>query len=228
MKKMMAAVLAVLMLGLLTGCAKKQEEPNGIVESVVAGYEMINQSGDNRIQVANGEDQSSVSVIQVDMLSETGTLMRPYIFVELGVDFYKIEHSEKDFTGVFFHSMNLLEQMQESETHREIAQLMNDALLPQDVEADKAGFMNMGYVPDPQRKCEIIFTGMTNTGEGKPIRDEVYAFCRFPMMDEGRTPMIMNALVADQNAVYAIAQKVHQAGALPKGVEEWMLRKLGM
>jgi hypothetical protein len=48
------------------------------------------------------------------------------------------------------------------------------------------------------------------------------------MMDASKTPMIMNVLVADQNAVYAIAQKVHQVGALPKGVEAWMLRKLGL
>jgi len=228
MKKMMAVVLAVLMLGLLTGCTKKPQEPNGIVESVAAGYETIDQSGENRIRVAGGEDQSSVNVIQVDLTSATGTLMRPYIFVELGVDFYKIEHSEQDFSNIFFHTMNLLDQMQQSEEYSGIAKRMDETLLPQEVDVSKAGFMNMGYVPDPQQKCEIIFTGMTDTGEGNPIRDEVYAFVRFPMMDANNTPMIMNALVADQGAVYAIAQKVHQAGVLPKGVEAWMQRKLGL
>ncbi|MBE5799938.1 MAG: hypothetical protein E7321_08320 [Clostridiales bacterium] len=225
MKKMMAAVLAVLMLCLLTGCAKKQEEPNGIMDAVGAGYEMIDQSGGNVVRVQNGENQNFV--IQVDLLSETGTMVRPYIFVELGIDFYKIEHSEADFSSVFMHTMDLLAQMQQSEEHREITQICDKAKLPEGVSQNEIGFMNLGYVPDPQQRCEIIFTGMSNTGEGIPIRDEVYAFCRFAMMD-GNTPMIMNALVADQNAVYAIAQKVHQAGKLPGGVEEWMLRKLGL
>lgn len=226
MKKWMAAALAVCMLFLLTGCTSKPEEPNGIMEAVGAGYETIDQTGENSIRVANGENQNSV--IQVDLLSETGTLMRPYIFVELGVDFYKIEHSEQDFGGIFMHTMELLSQMQQSEEHQAVTKLMDEEKLPEGVVASEAGFMNLGYVPDPQQKCEIIFTGMTNTGEGIPIRDEVYAFCRFPMKDGNNTVMIMNALVADQNAVYAIAQKVHQTGRLPKGVEEWMLRKLGL
>lgn len=226
MKKYMAAVLMVLMLCLLSGCAKKQEEPNGIMDAVGAGYETIDQSGDNSVRVANGENQTTV--IQVDLISPVGTLMRPYIFVEPGVDFYKIEHSENDFSGVFAHTMNLLSQMQQSQEHQAATDLMDESKLPEGVDAAQAGFMNMGYVPDPQQRCEIIFTGMTNTGEGIPLRDEVYAFCRFAMLDGNKTPMIMNALVADQNAVYAIAQKVHQAGRLPKGVEEWMLRKLGL
>ena len=124
--------------------------------------------------------------------------------------------------------MDMLGQMQQSEEHRDKTKLMDETKLPEGVDPQKAGFMNMGYVADPQRKCEIIFTGMTDTGEGIPLRDEVYAFCRLPMLDASNTPMIMNVLVADQNAVYAIAQKVHQSGVLPKGVEEWMLRKLGL
>lgn len=226
MKKWMAAALAVCMLFWLMGCAQKPQEPNGIMEAVGAGYETIDQSGGNSIQVQSGENQ--VNVIQVDLLSETGTLMRPYIFVEPNVDFYKIEHSEKDFGGIFLHTMELLGQMQQSEDHKAITDLMDETKLPDGVDAAQAGFMNMGYVPDPQQKCEILFAGMTNTGEGIPLRDEVYAFCRFAMRDGNNTPMIMNALVADQNAVYAIAQKVHQAGVLPKDVEEWMLRKLGL
>ena len=95
MKKILAAAMAVFALFILTGCTRKPQEPNGIVEAVGAGYETVDQSGENRIQVASGE--SRVGVIQVDLLSETGTLMRPYIFVEPGVDFYKIEHSEADF-----------------------------------------------------------------------------------------------------------------------------------
>ncbi len=226
MKKLMAAALAVCVLFLLSGCASKPQEPNGIIEAVTAGYETIDQSQGNVVRVGNGETANSV--IQVDLISQTGTLMRPYIFVELGVDFYKIEHSEQDFGNVFMHTMNMLGQMQQSEEHKAITKLMDEEKLPEGVDRAKAGFMNLGYVPDPQQKCEIIFTGMTNTGEGIPIRDEVYAFCRFAMLDNNKTPMIMNALIADQNAVYAIAQKVHQAGCLPKGVEEWMLRKLGM
>lgn len=226
MKKILAAAMAVFALFILTGCTRKPQEPNGIVEAVGAGYETVDQSGENRIQVASGE--SRVGVIQVDLLSETGTLMRPYIFVEPGVDFYKIEHSEADFGNLFMGTMDMLSQMQQSEGHRDKTKLMDETKLPEGVDPQKAGFMNMGYVADPQRKCEIIFTGMTDTGEGIPLRDEVYAFCRLPMLDASNTPMIMNVLVADQNAVYAIAQKVHQSGVLPKGVEEWMLRKLGL
>ena len=225
MRKYFAAALMVLMLCMLTGCAKKQE-PNGIIEAVTAGYETINQSDENWIRV--GSDENTNNIIRVDLVSQPGTLMRPYIFVEQGVDFYKIEHSEKDFSNIFLYTMNVLGQMQESEDHKAKADWMDEEKLPQGVEASSSGFMNMGYVPDPQQKCEIIFTGMTNTGEGIPLRDEVYVFCRFAMMNNNQMPMIMNALVADQNAVYAIAQKVHQAGRLPKGVEEWMLRKLGL
>lgn len=226
MRKYMAAALAVLMLCLLTGCAKKEEPNNGIMDAVGAGYETIDQSGSNSIRVANGENQNSV--IQVDLLSDTGTLVRPYIFVEIGVDFYRIEHSEEDFSSVFAHTMNLLSQMQQSEEHKMLTALFDEGKVPEGMAASQIGFMNLGYVPDPQQRCEIIFTGMTNTGEGNPIRDEVYAFCRFAMLNADNTPMIMNALVADQSAVYAIAQKVHQAGRLPSGVEAWMLRKLGL
>lgn len=225
MKKILAAAMAALALFILTGCARKPQEPNGIVEAVGAGYQTVNQSGENRIQVASGENQ--VGIIQVDLLSETGTLMRPYIFAEPGVDFYKVEHSEAAFGNLFMGTMDLLGQMQQSEEHREKTKLMDETKLPEGVDPAKAGFMNMGYVPDPQQKCEIIFTGMTDTGDAIPLRDEVYAFCRLPMKDASNTPMIMNVLVADQNAVYAIAQKVHQAGVLPAGVEAWMLRKLG-
>ena len=225
MKKILAAAMAVLALFILTGCTRRPQEPNGIVEAVGAGYETVNQSSENRIQVASGENR--VGVIQVDLLSETGTLMRPYIFVEPGVDFYKIEHSEADFASIFMNTMDMLGQMQQSEQHKDKTKLMDESKLPEGVDPEMAGFMNMGYVADPQRKCEIIFTGMTDTGEEIPLRDEVYAFCRLPMMDASQTPMIMNVLVADQSAVYAIAQKVHQSGRLPKGVEEWMLRKLG-
>ena len=225
MKKILAAAMAVLALFILTGCTRKPQEPNGIVEAVGAGYETVNQSGENRIQVASGENR--VGVIQVDLLSETGTLMRPYIFVEPGVDFYKIEHSEVDFASIFMNTMDMLGQMQQSEQHKDKTKLMDESKLPEGVDPEMAGFMNMGYVADPQQKCEIIFTGMTDTGEEIPLRDEVYAFCRLPMMDASQTPLIMNVLVADQSAVYAIAQKVHQSGRLPKGVEEWMLRKLG-
>lgn len=226
MKRVLAAAMAVFALFILTGCTQKPQEPNGIVEAVGAGYETVDQSGENRIQVASGENQ--VGVIQVDMISQPGTLMRPYIFVEPGVDFYKIEHSEQDFSNMFLNTMDMLGQMQQSEAHKEKTKMMDETKLPEGVDPQKAGFMNMGYVPDPQQKCEIIFTGMTDTGEGIPLRDEVYAFCRLPMLDASNTPMIMNVLVADQNAVYAIAQKVHQTGRLPKGVEEWMLRKLGL
>ena len=226
MKRVLAAAMAVFALFILTGCTQKPQEPNGIVEAVGAGYETVDQSGENRIQVASGENQ--VGVIQVDMISQPGTLMRPYIFVEPGVDFYKIEHSEQDFSNIFLNTMDMLGQMQQSEAHKEKTKMMDETKLPEGVDPQKAGFMNMGYVPDPQQKCEIIFTGMTDTGEGIPLRDEVYAFCRLPMLDASNTPMIMNVLVADQNAVYAIAQKVHQTGRLPKGVEEWMLRKLGL
>lgn len=226
MKKILAALLMLMMLFLLTGCTQKPQEPNGIMEAAGAGYETVNQSGGNGIQVQMSENQAAF--IQVDLISETGTLVRPYIFVEPGVDFYRIEHSEKDFAGVFTVTMDILGQMQQSENHKDKTTLLDEAMVPEGVDRAKVGFMNLGYVPDPQQKCEIIFTGMTDTGEGNPIRDEVYAFCRFAMMDGNNTPMIMNALVTDQNAVYAIAQKVHQAGRLPKGVEAWMLRKLGM
>ncbi|MBQ8617511.1 MAG: hypothetical protein IJ418_08330 [Clostridia bacterium] len=225
MRRILAALL-VLLLCLLTGCSQKTEEPNGIMDAVGAGYETIDQSGANSVRVSNGENQ--VNIIQVDLISPVGTLMRPFIFVEPGVDFYKIEHSENDFAGIFAHTMSLLSQMQQSQEHQAVTDLMDESKLPEGVEPSQAGFMNLGYVPDPQQRCEIIFTGMTNTGEGNPLRDEVYAFCRFAMMDGDNTPMIMNALVADQNAVYAIAQKVHQAGRLPAGVEAWMLRKLGL
>lgn len=226
MKKWMAAVLAVLMLFLLTGCSSKPQESNGIIEAVTAGYETIDQSQGGAVRMSDGETTNSI--IQVDQVSQTGTLMRPYIFVELGVDFYKIEHNGQDFGNVFMYTMNTLGQMQQSEEYKTVTKQMDEEKLPEGVDPAKAGFMNLGYVPDPQQKCEIIFTGMTSTGEGDPIRDEVYAFCRFAMRDGNKTPMIMNALVADQNAVYAIAQKVHQAGRLPKGVEAWMLRKLGL
>lgn len=222
----MAALLAALMLCVLTGCTKKQEEPNGIMDAVGAGYETIDQSGGNSIRVTEGEAQQTV--IQVDLLSDTGTLVRPYIFAEPGVDFYKIEHSEEDFTNIFAHTVNLLSQMQQSEEHKAVTAMCDETKLPEGVAVSEIGFMNLGYVPDPQQRCEILFVGMTNTGEGNPIRDEVYAFCRFAMMDSSNAAMIMNAMVADQNAVYAIAQKVHQAGKLPSGVEAWMLRKLGM
>ena len=226
MKRVLAVMMAVLALFILTGCTGRQQEPNGIVEAVVAGYETVDQSGDSRIQVSNGEN--SVGLIQVDLISQTGTLMRPYIFVEPGVDFYKIEHSEADFSSIFMNTVNMLGQMQQSEQHKDKTKLMDETKLPEGTDSQKAGFMNMGYVPDPQQKCEIIFTGMTDTGDAIPLRDEVYAFCRLPMMDASQTAMIMNVLVADQNAVYAIAQKVHQTGLLPKGVEDWMLRKLGL
>lgn len=226
MKKILAAVMAVLMLCVLTGCAKKQEEPNGIVEAVAAGYEMVDQSGGNSIRVGDGENQNNV--IQVDLLSQTGTLVRPYIFVELGVDFYKIEHSQEDFSNIFGYTLNLLSQMKQSEEHREITALYDETKLPEGIASSEIGFMNLGYVPDPQQRCEILFVGMSNTGEGDPLRDEVYAFCRYPMVDESKTAMIMNVMIADQNAVYAIAQKVHQAGRLPSGVKAWMLRKLGL
>lgn len=223
--KRILAVMLVLMLCVLTGCAKKQEEPNGIMDAVGAGYETINQSGGNSIRVANGENQ--MTIIQVDLLSDTQTLVRPYVFVELGIDFYKIKHSEDDFASVFAHTMSLLSQMQQSEAHKAVTALLDEEKLPEGVAASEAGFMNLGYVADPQERCEMIFTGMTSTGEGNPLRDEVYVFCRFGMMDADNSKMIMNALVTDQNAVYAIAQKVHQAGKLPADVETWMLRRLG-
>ena len=225
MKKIFAVMLVVLMLCMLTGCTKKQEEPNGIMDAVGAGYETIDQSGANSVRIADGENQTGV--IQVDLVSETGTMIRPYIFVEFGVDFYKIEHSEQDFGGVFAHTLSLLSQMQQSEAHKAVTALLDEEKLPEGVAASEAGFMNLGYVADPQERCEMIFTGMTSTGEGNPLRDEVYVFCRFGMMDADNSKMIMNALVTDQNAVYAIAQKVHQAGRLPAGVEAWMLRRLG-
>ena len=226
MKKILAAVMAVIMLCVLTGCAQKQEEPNGIMEAVGTGFNKVDQVGGNSIRVTSEEGHQTV--IRVDMSNASGTLARPFIFAEPGVDFYKIKHSEADFSDVFAYAMNLLAQMQESEEHKAVTELMDASQLPEGLALSDIGFMNMGYVPDPQQKCEILFAGMTNTGEGIPLRDEVYAFCRFAMRDGNNTPMIMNALVADQNAVYAIAQKVHQAGVLPKGVEEWMLRKLGL
>ena len=225
MKKLMAVVLAVFMLVLLTGCASRREEPNGIIDAVVAGYQTIDQSGGNHVRIGTGEN--SQGVILVDLLSQPGTLMRPYLFAEPGIDFYKIQHNEQDFSGIFLNTVNMLEQMQQSEAHKEITRMMDEEKLPEGVVPSMTGFMNMGYVPDPQKRCEIIFTGMSTTGEGIPLRDEVYAFCRLSMMDTNQTPMIMNALVTDQSAVYAIAQKVHQAGKLPSDVEAWMLRKLG-
>ena len=225
MKKMMAAVMAVLMLCLLTGCASREVTPNGIMDAVGAGYETINQSAENGIRVSNQD--AADTIILVDQLSDTDTLVRPLLLVEPGVDFYKIEHSEADFSGVFGYAMNLVAQMEKSEAHRDAVKLIDEEKLPEGLTTADIGFMNLGYVPDPQQRCEIIFTGMTNTGEGNPIRDEVYAFCRFGMKDESGNVTIMNALIADQGKVYTIAQMVHQAGKLPAGVEAWMLRKLG-
>ena len=225
MKKMMAAALVVLMLCLLTGCTK-QEEPNGILDAVGAGFETIDQSGDNSVRVAVSETQTTV--LKMDLISEMDTLVRPYVFAEPGIDFYKIEHSEANFSSVFGYTMNLIGQMEQSEEHKAAVMLLNQQKLPEGLTKDDIGFMNLGYVPDPQRRCEIIFTGMTNTGEGAPIRDEVYAFCRFGLKNESGATTVINALVTDQNAVYAIAQRVHQTGRLPAGVEAWMLRKLGL
>ena len=226
MKKILAAVMAVIMLCVLTGCAQKQEEPNGIMEAVGTSFNKVDQAGGNSIRVTGEEGRQTV--IRVDMSNTSGTLARPFIFAEPGVDFYKIEHSEADFSGVFAYTMNLLAKMQESEEHKAVTEPMDASKLPEGLALSDIGFMNMGYVPDPQKRCEILFTGLTNTGEGTPIRDEVYAFCRFGMMSENRDVTIINVLIADQNDVYAIAQKVHQAGKLPAGVEAWMLRKLGL
>lgn len=226
MKKMLAVMMAVLMLCVLTGCAQKQEEPNGIMEAVGTSYEGINRKDSAAIRV--DDEGGQTTVIQVDMVSDTGTLVNPYIFAQPGIDFYKIEHSEANFTGVFAHAVQLLSQMQESEEHKAVTELMDEDKLPEGLTRSDIGFMNMGYVPDPQKRCEMLFVGMTNTGEGNPIRDEVYVFCRFGMMDENGNVTIINALIADQNNVYAIAQRVHQTGRLPAGVEAWMLRKLGL
>ena len=226
MKKMMAVVMAVLMLCLLTGCAKKQAAPNGIMEAVGTAYEAINKTDSKAIRVAETEDQ--YTVIQVDMVSDTGTIVNPYMFAQPGIDFYKIEHSEENFTSVLAHTVQLLGQMQESEEHKAVTEMMNADKLPDGLTFDDIGFMNLGYVPDPLKRCEIIFMGMSGNGEGNPLRDEVYAFCRFGMMNENKSVTIMNVMVADQNSVYAIAQQVHQTGMLPAGVEAWMLRKLGL
>ena len=89
-------------------------------------------------------------------------------------------------------------------------------------------FKGYSYVPDPNQQCEVIFTGVTAGEGGELIRDEMYAFCRFPMMGEGNMPLIMNALVTDQRAVYEIVRMAHQTGMLPAEMDAWILRMLGM
>ena len=226
MKKMMAAVLAALMLCVLTGCAKKQEGPNGIMDAVGTSYEATNRKDSTAIRVAHEDDQSTV--IQVDMVSDTGTLVNPYIFAEPGLDFYKIEHSEENFAAIWDYTVQLLKQIWEDETYRAMAAMLDEDKLPEGLTFDDVDFMKLGYVLDPLQRCEIIFVGATSTGEGNPIRDEVYAFCRFGMMDESKNVTVINVLIADQIDVYTIAQMVHQTGKLPAGVEAWMLRKLGL
>ena len=226
MKKMMIAVLAVLMLCMLTGCAKKPEESNGIMDAVIAGYETLDLREGNTIRVEGEEGMQTV--IQVDQASQTSTIARPYVFAEPGIDFYKIEHNEADFSGVFSYTMNLLARMHQSEEHTQTTMLLMEERLPEGKVLADVGFMSLGYVADPLERCEIIFTGLTDTGEGIPILDEVYAFCRFGMMNSNKEKAIMNTLIVNQDAVYAIAQRVHQTGKLPVDVEAWMLRKLGL
>ena len=226
MKKIMAVMMAVLMLCVLTGCAQKQEEPNGIMEAVGMAYEGINRK-DNATLRREGEGDRS-NVIQVDMVSDTGTLMRPFIVMEQGLAFYKIKHSEEDFVSVLSYVMNLLVQIQQSEEDARAPKLMVEERLYDEKTLGDLGFMNMGYVADPQQLCEIIFVGLIDADEGTLIHDEVYAFCRFGMMNAHGESAGMNAMIADQNAVYAIAQRVHQTCRLPAGVEAWMLRKLGL
>lgn len=223
--KKWTAVLMALMMCLCVGAAYAQQE-SPMMYAVAEGYEEINQSGDNGIYVPLNEEQNGM--LQVDLISETDTLVRPYIFVEMNADFYQIKHTEEDFGGLFSYTLNLLSQMQQSEEHQAATALMKQELLPEGVGIQDTTFKGLSYVPDPNQQCEVIFTGVTNGQEGDLIRGEVYAFCRFPMMGEGNMPLIMNALVTEQRAVYEIARMAHQTGRLSAEMDAWILKMLGM
>ncbi|MBQ4264482.1 MAG: hypothetical protein IJB85_03110 [Clostridia bacterium] len=227
MKKVILAAVLVLVLLVCGGCAREEAADQGpsIVEAVSAGYEGVDQTGNNKIRVELGE--GATGVFQVDMISETHTLVRPYIFVELGIGFNQLEHSQRDFSGIFNYTLNELLMMQQSPEHKALAELMNSAVLGDGVQNLSVTFKDLGYVADPQRQCEILFTGVAYEKDGPLIRDEAYAFCRFGMMDQSKQPLIMNVLITEQNAVFEIARRVHQRGLVSAEMEAWMQRKLG-
>lgn len=219
MRKWFMNICIMLLLCMCSSNACAVTEKVEVYSAIKAGYATIDLQNN---PTSGFVTDKGLVFVGVDATSQTGTLMKPYMYGQMMVGYDDVEHSQDATLEIFGASAEIVKKL---ENQGSVSSIINEQIRVEMNSSEKYGLQMYGYVKDPNEQWEVMFLGYVND-KNELFRNEIYAFIRLDASNGG-TKGIANALIANQEAVGQIKEALEENGLLPEEMTDWNRAEIG-